>query len=250
MTLLYKANVYYKEGGATFVIPFDYLKKTFVKAEVIDTETSNPLIYIEDYSIDGDTLYLKEPLTAGMQLHIYRETPTDSIVDFVDASILRAKHLNASQLQILHIIEESQDYMKIKTLSLTKVDEFSEVWDAFYQRIANLADPLEEKDATNKHYVDTVTKNVEDTVIDKAVSASVPRAIAETKQVVVPLAVPDVIPLAVQELRRVIQDNLKLDRGTVFTKLSTGELQVLENPLASLVFGIKPTGEIYPKEEV
>ena len=200
------------------------------------------LTYIEDYSIDGDTLYLKEPLAEGAQLHIYRETPTDSVVDFVDASILRAKHLNVLQLQILHIIEESQDYIKINALSLTKVDEMSEVIDAYYHRIINLADPQEEGDAANKHYVDTAAKTVEESVVDKAVEASVASAVDETKQAVV--------SIAIDEVRQIIQDNLKLDRGTVFTKLSTGELQVLENPLASLVFGVKTTGEIYPKEEV
>lgn len=242
MSETYKANVYYKEGVTTFVIPFDYLKKTFVKAETIDTVGSMPLTYIEDYSIDGDTLYLKEPLATGAQLHIYRETPTDSVVDFVDASILRARHLNVLQLQILHIIEESQDYIKINALSMTKIDEVSEVLDAFYHRIVNLADPQEDGDATNKRYVDTTAKNVENTIVDKAIKASVASAVDEAQQTVV--------PIVMQEIRQIVQDNLRLDRGTVFTKLSTGELQVLENPLASLVFGIKPTGEIYPKEEV
>ena len=242
MAVTYKANVYYKEGVTSFVIPFDYLKKAFVKAETIGTVGSMSLTYIEDYSIEGDTLYLKEPLAKGAQLHIYRETPTDSVVDFVDASILRAKHLNVLQLQILHIIEESQDYIKINALSLTKIDEMSEVFDAYYHRIINLANPQKEGDATNKRYVDTATKTVEESVVDKAVKASVASAVDETKQAVV--------SIAIDEVRQIIQDKLKLDRGTVFTKLSTGELQVLENPLASWVFGAKTTGEIYPKEEV
>lgn len=250
MQITYKANVYYTEGTTSFVIPFDYLKKSFIKAETISNTGTQSLTYIEDYSIDGDTLYLKDSLQDDTQLHIYRETPTDSVVDFVDASILRAKHLNVLQLQILHILEESQDSVKINALSYKDVDEVTKVLDAFYHRIINLADPQEEGDATNKLYVDTAVKNVEDTVVNKAVEASVTSAVEEAKKDVVSLATQDVVSYAMEEVRQVIHEALLVDRGTVFTRMSTGELKVLENPLTSLTWGVKTTGEIYPKEEV
>ena len=240
----YKANIYYTITGGenSFLIPFDYMQKKFIKAETIGIDGTLALVYLKDYSIEGNTLYLKEPLDAGVQLHVYRETPTDSIVDFVDASILRAKHLDTLHLQLLHLVEEAQDYQKLYSLSYSQIGEDITVLDALYHKIINLASPEDEADAANKQYVDTEVEALGNAVVDKAVAASVEKSVDATKQAVV--------SIAIDEVRQIIQDNLKLDRGTVFTKLSTGELQVLENPLSSLVFGVKTTGEIYPKEEV
>lgn len=237
----YKANIYYTITGGenSFLIPFDYMQKKFIKAETIGIEGTLALVYLKDYSIEGNTLYLKEPLDAGVQLHVYRETPTDSIVDFVDASILRAKHLDTLQLQLLHLVEEAQDYQKLYSLSYSQIGEDTTVLDALYHKIINLASPEDEADAANKQYVDTEVEALGNTIVDKAVAASVEQSVDATKQAV--------LDVALSEIRDILNKGLDVDRGTVFTKTSTGELRILERPLASLYWGVTTSGEIYPK---
>ena len=237
----YKANIYYTITGGenSFLIPFDYMQKKFIKAKTIGIEGTLALVYLKDYSIEGNTLYLKEPLDAGVQLHVYRETPTDSIVDFVDASILRAKHLDTLHLQLLHLVEEAQDYQKLYSLSYSQIGEDTTVLDALYHKIINLASPEDEADAANKQYVDTEVEALGNTIVDKAIAASVEQSVDATKQAV--------LDVALSEIRDILNKGLDVDRGTVFTKTSTGELRILERPLASLYWGVTTSGEIYPK---
>ena len=240
MSNSFKANVYYPSGGTNYVLPFDYLQKAFVKAEYIniDSGTIEPLDYIKDYTIDGSLLTLREPKD-NTQLHIYRETPTDSIVDFVDASILRAKHLDTLHLQLLHLIEEAQDYQKLYSLSYSQISEDTTVLDALYHKIIHLASPEDEADAANKQYVDTEGEALGNSVVDKAIAASVEKSVDATKQAV--------LDITLSEIRDILNKGLDVDRGTVFTQTSSGELRILERPLASLYWGVTTSGEIYPK---
>lgn len=240
MSNSFKANVYYPGGGTNYVLPFDYLQKAFVKAEYIkvDSGTNEPLEYIKDYTIDGSLFILREPKD-NTQLHIYRETPTDSIVDFVDASILRAKHLDTLHLQLLHLVEEAQDYQKLYSLSYSQISEDTTVLDALYHRIIHLASPEDEADAANKQYVDTEVEALGNSVVDKAIAASVEKSVDATKQAV--------LDVALSEIRDILNKGLDVDRGTVFTQTSSGELRILERPLASLYWGVTTSGEIYPK---
>ena len=83
--------MFYQGGELSYSFPFDYLQKKFVKAKYVTTDgITTYLVYGSDYSIENKTMMLKSSGNASDMICIYRETPTDRQVEFVDASILKA----------------------------------------------------------------------------------------------------------------------------------------------------------------
>lgn len=132
-----------------FVVPFDYLKKSFVRV-YLDSST---LLTGGDYGdtgadyyfLDKTTVRLKTAPADGVLVTIRRYTSaTERIVSFKDASILKANDLDTSQLQSFHIAEEARDVIND---ALVK-DEDGD-WDAQGNRITNVGDPVGGKDAIN-----------------------------------------------------------------------------------------------------
>lgn len=124
------ATVFYEAGELTYNFPFDYLKKSFVKAKYIENiydvseiDITEELTYGIDYNIEEKQLILKDTTDAKKYIMIYRETSTTPIVDFSDSSILTASNLNVSDLQKYMIIDELADYLIIHgRISLTDED--------------------------------------------------------------------------------------------------------------------------------
>lgn len=132
-----------------FVVPFDYLKKSFVRV-YLDSST---LLTGGDYGdtgadyyfLDNTTVRLKTAPADGVLVTIRRYTSaTERIVSFKDASILKANDLDTSQLQSFHIAEEARDVIND---ALIKDEEGN--WDAQGNRITNVGDPVDGKDAIN-----------------------------------------------------------------------------------------------------
>ena len=132
-----------------FVVPFDYLKKSFVRV-YLDSST---LLTGGDYGdtgadyyfLDKTTVRLKTAPADGVLVTIRRYTSaTERIVSFKDASILKANDLDTSQLQSFHIAEEARDVIND---ALIKDEEGN--WDAQGNRITNVGDPVDGKDAIN-----------------------------------------------------------------------------------------------------
>lgn len=86
-------------------------------------------------------------------LYVYRETPTDRMVQFMEGSVLKANDMNISTLQQLHIIEENEDWMISNSIV---VDDEDNAWEARNLRIKNVVDPIEAQDVVTKHYMETV----------------------------------------------------------------------------------------------
>ena len=86
-------------------------------------------------------------------LYVYRETPTDRMVQFMEGSVLKATDMNISTLQQLHIIEESQDWT---TSNAIVFNDETLAWEAKGYRITNVADPVNTQDVVTKHYMETV----------------------------------------------------------------------------------------------
>jgi hypothetical protein len=136
-----------------FVVPFDYLKKSFVHVYVNNGLT---LLTGGDYGdtgadyyfLDDTTIRLKTAPAEGEGIVVRRYTSaTERIVSFEDASILKATDLDTSQLQAFHIAEEARDNVKDAML---RDDESN--WDAQNTRIVNVADPVDDQDAMTLGY--------------------------------------------------------------------------------------------------
>lgn len=132
-----------------FSVPFDYLKKSFVRVYLDETTLLTGGDYgdtsVDYYFLDNTTVRLKTPPAEGVEVNIRRYTSaTERIVSFEDASILKATDLDTSQLQTFHIAEEARDSVNDAMLKDSEGN-----WDAKGNRITNVGDPVEGSDAIN-----------------------------------------------------------------------------------------------------
>lgn len=104
-----------------------------------------------DYSVDDRQLTLSKAIPANSLLKIYRETTTETIVSWNDASVLRAKDMSIQEVQLLHLAEETADKVFDSGMSTSPTNP--NVWDGQYKRITDLLDPQEDGDAVTLRYV-------------------------------------------------------------------------------------------------
>ena len=100
--------------------------------------------------MDDRQLTLSKAISANSLLKIYRETTTDTIVSWNDASVLRAKDMSLQEVQLLHLAEETAD--KVFDTGMSTSPTNTNVWDGQYKRITNLLDPQEDGDAVTLRY--------------------------------------------------------------------------------------------------
>lgn len=146
----------YQGNGSTtdFNVPFDYLAKKFVKVTVDSREKLGGDYgdTAKDYFfVDKTTIRFNTAPASGTEIIIRRYTSsTDRIVSFKDASVLKAKDLDVSTIQTIHIAEEGRDIIN-DALIVNKEGN----WDAKGKRIINVGDPIDDNDAiTLKVYKD------------------------------------------------------------------------------------------------
>ena len=146
----------YQGNGSTtdFSVPFEYLAKKFVKVTVDSREKLGGDYgdTTKDYFfVDKTTIRFNTAPASGTEIIIRRYTSaTDHIVSFKDASVLKAKDLDVSTLQTIHIAEEGRDIINDALI----VDKEGN-WDARRHRIVNVGDPIGDNDAVSfKFYKD------------------------------------------------------------------------------------------------
>lgn len=146
----------YQGNGSTtdFNVPFDYLAKKFVKVTVDSREKLGGDYgdTTKDYFfVDKTTIRFNTAPASGTEIIIRRYTSaTDRIVSFKDASVLKAKDLDVSTVQTIHIAEEGRDVINDALI----VDKEGN-WDARGHRIVNVGGPIGDTDAVNfKFYKD------------------------------------------------------------------------------------------------
>lgn len=138
----------YQGNGSTtdFNVPFDYLAKKFVKVTVDSREKLGGDYgdTTKDYFfVDKTTIRFNTAPASGAEIIIRRYTSaTDRIVSFKDASVLKAKDLDVSTIQTIHIAEEGRDIINDALI----VDKEGN-WDASGHRIVNVGDPVADSDA-------------------------------------------------------------------------------------------------------
>lgn len=143
-----KTSVTYNGTGTQtrFDFPFDYLRKSFVHVSVDNTPLNT-----DQYTIDGRTVVFNTAPASGSVIRIYRETVTDRLVVWADASVLKAADMTIQQVQQLHILEETNDWTKSSSIVLN--DEGT-AWQGRNYRLTNISDPVDEQDAVTKRYID------------------------------------------------------------------------------------------------
>lgn len=157
----FKARVEYEVTDGTqrlYTFPFSYLRKKFIKVDVLHTDNSiTSLTYGVDYVVNDLSLTLTNPAKVGEHLIIYRQTTTDKIITWNDGSILLASDMNTEDVQMLHLQEEQQDYIQAHSINTNTDSDTKEVlWDALNHRVVNVSDPKDPQDAVTKHYMENV----------------------------------------------------------------------------------------------
>ena len=148
-----KASVSFVGDGSTnrFYFGFDYINKQFVKVQV--GAGSSPLTYLTDYTVDDRSVTLTDTPAVGVAIRVYRETPSDRIVEWADGAFIKASQMTLESLQQLHLIEEAQDYPILSSLSRYP-DGIN--FNALNSRITGVSDPIDPQDVVTKHYMENV----------------------------------------------------------------------------------------------
>lgn len=147
-----KASVIY-DGNASqlvYAFPFDYLRKKFVKVEDIYTNITELTIGV-DYTVEDKQVRLVKGIPLGHSVKIYRETTTDPLVEWQDASVLRSADLSLQEVQLLHLAEETAD--KVFDSGMSTAYGNPNCWDGQYKRIINALDPIEDGDVVTLRYI-------------------------------------------------------------------------------------------------
>lgn len=148
-----KAQIFYQGDGSQtqYSFPFDYLRKAFVYVSLISDEKIEELTQGKDYTVNDRVVTLAAP--TALKIKIYRVTTTKPLIGWADASVLKAADMTVQSTQLLHLAEETSDLAQDGGLSKDTTDN---VWDAKFNKIKNLLDPTDPRDAVTLSYI---TKN-------------------------------------------------------------------------------------------
>ena len=145
-----KTQVTYQGNGTqrVYSFSFDYLRKAFVKVRLIDNETRKELVQGTEYTVTDKQITLASP--TNLKIEIVRQTTTQPLVAWKDASVLKAVDMSVQEVQLLHLAEETRDEVRNGGMALS---EAAQAWDARMHRISNLLDPQDPTDAVTLHYI-------------------------------------------------------------------------------------------------
>lgn len=145
-----KTQVTYQGNGTqrVYSFSFDYLRRAFVKVRLIDNETRKELVQGAEYTVTDKQITLASP--TNLKIEIVRQTTTQPLVAWKDASVLKAVDMSVQEVQLLHLAEETRDEVRDGGMALS---EAAQAWDARMHRIINLLDPQDPTDAVTLHFI-------------------------------------------------------------------------------------------------
>lgn len=103
------------------------------------------------FTVANRTIEFDIAPTADVLVTIYRVTPTEPLVGWADASVIKALDMTVAQIQQLHIIEENRDWSRTNSVVLE-----DNVYNMRFHRVINVADPQDPQDVVTKNYMETV----------------------------------------------------------------------------------------------
>lgn len=103
------------------------------------------------FTVANRTVEFDTAPTADVLVTIYRVTPTEPLVGWADASVIKALDMTVAQVQQLHIIEENRDWSRTNSIVLE-----DNVYNMRFHRVINVADPQDPQDVVTKKYMETV----------------------------------------------------------------------------------------------
>lgn len=114
---------------------------------------------------------------SGTLIVIKRQTSTERLVSWQDASVLKASDMTLAQVQQLHILEEQQDWIKTNSM----VTDDANRWNALNHRIINVSDPINDQDAVTKNYVENLGNSFK-TLLDTTTTQDIQRLESKTQE--------------------------------------------------------------------
>lgn len=162
-------KVFPLDPSRTYPVDFDYLSRDFVKVFLLGADRLE-LVNGSDFEFISATQIRTfnqwSEADGYTDIEIRRDTSTvDLLVDFNDASILRATDLNISALQTIHIAEEARN---LAADTLGSDDDGN--LDARGKRIINVLDPVDDLDVVNKRFYEADVNSI-GAMRDQAVTA-------------------------------------------------------------------------------
>lgn len=159
----------YIGNGVTTSFPYTFriFKKSDLVVQVVDlNENITELILDTDYTVTGAGGYtggnviLVTALANGYQISITRELPLTQETDLRNQGKFFAEVHEDAFDKLTMLIQQGTGLAR---LALRRPTSFSTYYDALNYRISNLKDPVADKDAVNKKWVDdTYTQAVKD----------------------------------------------------------------------------------------
>lgn len=151
MSTVRKSRMSFISDGVQTAFPFgwDYIAKSYIKVSVNAVDLS----YTTHYYVSGQTLYMVQPIEAGSKVVIYRETPSNRLVSWSDGSILKAADFTLFEIQLLHLMEETEDKLAEMAFSIDPADD---AWDAKGFKIKNAGVATDLDDVVTIRYMNSV----------------------------------------------------------------------------------------------